>query len=435
MTVRLFCLSAVLLFFSLISAFCQEIGSAKSALFVSTIPIRADVYLDGEKQEGHTPLIINAAPGVHEVEVRKASYIPQKIQIDFPEDAVEMITFNLAEVYTHSQFPREETVVVNGEALPAGEHYILLPNGRYNIRRQGELIHIKPIYPAEELLTVLDVLMPISLVASGALTILEFGSDTSSQYPISPLLITSYAATLSLIGFDIALRNERNRFYESFPAAAVAPETAVGEAADIYDEGETLLSLGRLTEAQERYTKIMMDYPDSFFFPLSVYKSARIHTINGNAFLAENSFRFIVEKYPYHEVYDKACKHLADLLYNKGDYRTSIEYLDKMYLIDPLYNREEIDVYKCEILETAAADESDRYSGCRRCYQAMRESYPDSPHIDRYTVKAAYYYYLEGNTAAARRLIKEIDPDNREIREQVEEFMRREGIPLKGAGF
>ncbi len=434
MTVRSIRLSCILLFLPLISTFCQEIGSTKSALFISTIPIRGDVYLDGEKQEGQTPLILNAAPGIHEIEVRKASYIPQKIEIEFTEDSVEMITFNLAEVYTHSQFPREETVVVNGESLPAGENYILLPNGRYNIRRQGELIHIKPIYPAEELLTVFDVLMPISLVASGALTILEFGSGGSSQYPVSPLLITSYAATLSIIGFDIALRSERNHFYESFPSAAVPPESAVGEAADIYDEGETLLSLSRLSEAQERYTKVMMAYPDSFFFPLSVYKSARIHTIDGNTFLAENNFRLIVEKYPYHEVYDKACKHLADLLYNQGEYRKSIEYLDKMHLIDPLYNREEIDVYKCEILEKIASDESSRYADCRICYLAMREHYPDSPDIDLYTANAAYYYYLEGNTAAALDLVGEIDPGSQEILSDVKEFMRRRGIPPEGAG-
>ena len=62
-------------------------------------------------------------------------------------------------------------------------------------------------------------------------------------------------------------------------------------------------------------------------------------------------YRLIVQEYPVAELYDKCQKTLADLLVQARRYEESIEHLDEMVYLDPLYSPGEIEAYRAAILE------------------------------------------------------------------------------------
>jgi len=392
--------------------------SPGAVLFLTTSPINADVLLDGEPLEEQTPLLLRELdPGSHELEIRKPGYRIELREIELAAGEIRSLEIDLASLSFSPLLPEEQKVIIRGEEKAAGDTLYHLPEGSYSFSREGGSLHIEPVFPQDGWIIGLNLAIPLSLAFSTVLTLhdifhpkraaLQFTEDFS----LSPVTLSAYGLTFTLISFDIALYVRRNRARQAFTYSTTPKEQALHSATEYYDRAENLLALGQLEEALRFYTRVLEGYKDSPLYPYALFKTARIHFLTGEDSLAAIEFNLIADHYPLPDLYDKAQRGLADILLRQGAFQESIEQLQHMVFADPLYSEEEIELLEAEILEDWFTDDPDVIDRVIAAYTTLINSYPESDNVDLYRYKAAYYLHLADRNSEAETMLAPVDPE------------------------
>jgi len=174
---------------------------------------------------------------------------------------------------------------------------------------------------------------------------------------------------------------------------------------EYYERAENLLALGQREEALSLYTRVLEGYRDSPLYPYALFKTARIHFLTWEDSLPTIELKLIADHYPQPDLYDKAQMSLADILLRRRAYRESIEELQAMVFVDPLYTEEGIELLEAEIRESWFAEDPTKVSEVVDAYKALVVRYPESESMDLYRYKAAYYLYLGDRAAEALELL------------------------------
>jgi len=388
-----------------------------SILFLTTSPINADVLLDGEPLEEQTPLLLRELdPGSHELEIRKSGYRTERREVELIAGETQTLEIELASLSFSPVLPEEETVVIGGQEQEAGDTVFQLPEGSYSFNREGGSLQIEPVFPQDGWIRGLNLAIPLSFAFSTVLTLHDIfypkraALQFSEDFSLSPVTLSAYGLTFSLISFDVALYARRGKARKAFSYASTPREQALHSARDYYQRAENLLALGQLEEALRFYTRVMEGYKDSPLYPYALFKTARIHFLTGEDSLATIEFNLIADHFPLPDLFDKAQRGLADILLRQGAYQASIDQLQHMVFADPLYNEEEIKLLKAEILEDWFASDPDVITRAIEAYTAMVDSYPQSENLDLYRYRAAYYLHLADRDSEAQDLLSPIDP-------------------------
>jgi tetratricopeptide (TPR) repeat protein len=415
---QLFRASCVFLIIATI-AHSQRTEVHSGTFFLSTVPINADVLLDGEPLADQTPLLLRALePGIHELEIRKEGYRTELREIELAAGEIRSLEIDLSSLFFDPVLPEEQTVVIRGEEQEAGDTVYRFPEGSYSFDREGGSLHIEPVFPQERWIRGLNLAIPLSAAFTTVLTLhdifypkraaLQFGEDFS----LSPVTLSAFGLTFTLVGFDIALYARRNKARRTFSYDAIPREQALHRAGEYYQRAENLLALGQLEEAQRFYTRVLENYRDSPLYPQALFKTARIHFLTGRDSLATIQFNLIADHYPLPDLYDKAQRGLADILLRQGAYQQSIEQLQQMVFADPLYSPEEVELLKAEILEEWFTADPDVIDRVIEAYVTLADSYRQSDSVDLYRYKAAYYLHLADRDPEAETLLATIDPSS-----------------------
>jgi tetratricopeptide (TPR) repeat protein len=378
-------------------------------LFVTSSPIRARVVLDGEPLPGETPLMLrNLKSGEHSVQILKEEYRPFSRTFTAAPGEIAEIDIELEKKYWRPAFPDEQSLLVRGTARDTDDTLLRLPEGRYDVRRQEGRLSLEPVYPYQNVITALNISLPVFLSFSAMLTLQEMLSPSDTELPVPPAVLTSYIINLGMISLDVALHIKKGKFMRSFAAGTDELASSGSAVRDLYQRGEQLLAGGELAGALTAYSRITASHRDSEYFPLALYKSAKIHVITGKDSLAVLELQLITACYPLAELYDKAEKALSDIYLRQGAYEQSRKRLDAMVLYDPLFTPEQIDFYRCEILECWAESEEDRLAELIGCYEKMLAVYPDSDGINVYRYRLAVNLVRAERGEEAAALLEEI---------------------------
>ncbi len=102
----------------------QEEARAPATLAITTEPPEADVYLDGELK-GRTPFVANAAPGWHQVHIRKPQYVDKYGDMQLESGKVQTFTLTLEQVrpITTSMRPSSPPPRVDYERYEAADQW------------------------------------------------------------------------------------------------------------------------------------------------------------------------------------------------------------------------------------------------------------------------------------------------------------------------
>jgi len=395
---------------------CQE-RDTQAILFLTTNPINADVLLDGEPLVEQTPLLLrDLDSGSHELEIRKPGYSTELREVDLIAGEIRNLEIDLASLSFAPVLPEEETVMIDGQREEAGETLYQFPEGSYSFGREGGSLQIEPLFPQDGWIRGLNLAIPLSVAFSTVLTLhdifypkraaLQFTEDFS----LSPVTLSAYGLTFTLISFDIALYARRNKARKTFSYRTTPHEQALHRANEYYGRAENLLALGQLEEALRFYTRVLEGYRDSPLYPYALFKTARIHFLTGEDSLATIEFNLIADHYPLPDLYDKAHRGLADILLRQGAYQESIDRLRRMVFADPLYSEEEIELLEAEILEDWFAEDPQVIARIIEAYTAMVNGYPASDNLDLYRYRASYYLHLADRDAEANALLSPLDP-------------------------
>ena len=339
----------VFLLFHAASAEAQD--TEQASLFLSTSPIRARVALDGSLLGETTPVYIQTIlPGKHRITIVKKNFAAYTQELDFSQGEIKTIHIDLEQQSFDTSFPSEQIVFRANEGLESAKAY-RLPHGRYAYRIENGDLHVTPVFPDDGLLTAMNISIPICVAVSALLTVNDLLFPPDSGLPLSPTTFSAYGITAGVIGVDVALHLKKRRYIEGAHKEIQSSQLGYHLAQGYYEKGQEMLSQNRMNEALDYYTWIIQNSRESLYFPYSLYQIAKIHSIQGESGLALQEFNLIVNQFPLSDLYDKSLKAIADLQFAAGEYNRSLEHLDSMVFLDPLYSREEIEQYKNVIKE------------------------------------------------------------------------------------
>ena len=389
----------------------------RAVLFLSTNPINADVLLDGQPLEEQTPLLLrDLDPGPRKLEIRKPGYRTERREIELAAGEIQSLEIDLASMTFAPVLPEEQTVVIGGEQREAGDTVYQLPEGSYSFNREGGELQIEPLFPQDGWIRGLNLAVPLSFAFSTVLTLHDIfypkraAVQLTEDFSLSPVTLSAYGITVTLISFDIALYLRRGKARKAFAYDSTPPEQALHSARQCYERAENLLALGQLEEALRFYTRVLEGYKDSPLYPYALFKTARLHFLTGEDSLATIELNLIADHYPLPDLFDKAQRGLADILHRQGMYQQSLDQLHRMVLADPLYSAEEIELLEAEILEDWFSADPGVIPRVIQAYSAMVSSHPGSENLDLYRYKAAYYLHLADRDSEARNVLAPIDP-------------------------
>ena len=401
-------------------------------VFITTEPIAAFCVFENSLLEEKTPLVLDSvAPGKYSLTIQKEGYRSSQLSFTVRPGEVEVVAISLQPEVFLPSFPENEKVVFNETEIFTEGHLFKLPDGTYTIRQDNDSIRFDPVYPKQGVLNALHLSIPVMAAVSALLTIQDFSVDAGSLTFFSPVTISSYVVTASLIGFDLALGAEKKKFLNTFPITPVKLEQTAYSARQQYEQAETMLAQDELTEALQVYMKIIENHKGSIYYPRSLYKVARIHNILGNNTLAKSELNLLKNKFPLPELYDKTCKNLADIYFSEKEYAKSVEELDNMAFIDPFYDRETVLFYRSEILEQWYVENPDKGNDLIATYRKLLEEYPWSPNKNLYRARLAFYLMLEGEEEEARLQFENIDNPDEDVRAEMEyllEILEKRGL-------
>ncbi len=403
---------------------CQE--GKEALLFITTEPLGAGVRIDGEPLPQATPLLLrDLLPGPHRVEFTKKGFESAGITIDLESGETSSIDVALDARYFSPSFPARNDIIYNGTDLYEGWDQFKFPNGSYRIEQKGDYLYIDPIYPKQGIVTGLHIAVPLSLLMSGILTAGDLFYERSSTRLFSPGTITSYAVSAGVVSLDIIFSLGKRRFLRNRRIDPIPLESAPQVAQEYYTRAEGFLSLGRLTEALRDYSFIVQHHNDSAYFPLALYKIAKIHNITGEYALAASELNLILTDYPLPDLYDKTCKNLADLYVRTEQFQKGIDQLDRMVFYDPLYSKEDIDRYRADILEVWYGSDESVLPRLISSYVTMVTAYADSAQTNFYQYKTAFYLQQAGRGDAALKILNTISTADQSLSKLIEALKER----------
>jgi tetratricopeptide (TPR) repeat protein len=358
---------------------------APAALFLSSSPINAQVLHNGEPLAVETPLLLrDLAPGKHTFELRKQGYPARRVSVELAAGEVRARVLDLTGGIFQPAFLNETGLVLAGKPEKAGAVLFQLPEGDYRVRRKGDSLVVEPRYRFQGAINGLNISLPLALAFSGLLTVSDVLTPPDGPLPLSAATLSSYGVTAGLAGFDLVLHLKRRSFRKAYSYSVSPLQESPHIARELYERAEGLLAQDRREEALHFYGLVVHEHKDSVYLPEALFKSAKIHFLTEDDTLAILEFQLLVNRYPLPDLYDKAQKSLADLYARQGDYQQSLVHLDAMVFTDPLYSREDIDLYRCEVLaQWAAADPAQR-SALLEAWRGLVERYPDSPRAAEY---------------------------------------------------
>jgi len=360
-------------------------GFSQSVLFLSSSPINAQVIHNGEPLAGETPLLLrDLAPGKHTFELRKQGYPARRVTLELAAGEVKTQILDLTGGTFQPAFLNETELVLAGKPEKTVGVLFQLPEGDYRVRRKGEGLVVEPRYRYQGAITGLNISLPLALAFSGLLTVYDLLTPPDGPLPLSAATLSSYGVTAGLAGFDLVLHLKRRSFRKAYSYSVSSLQESPHVARELYDRAEGLLAQDRREEALHFYGLVLHEHKDSVYLPQALFKSAKIHFLTEDDTLAILEFQLLVNRYPLADLYDKSQKSLADLYARQGDFQESLAHLDAMVFADPLYSREDIDLYRCEVLGQWAATDPAQHPLLLEAWRALVERYPGSPRAPEY---------------------------------------------------
>lgn len=322
-------------------------------VFVTSTPIDAVVVIDGKTQHDRTPMLLrNLAAGKHRIVVARKGYAPHSGTLVVGGTKALVFHAALAATSFVPHFGADERVVLDGKPADTSAGRYRLPNGQYQVDRRNGVLTVDPVFPAQQIMNLVDLTTGGFAVASvillGSAIFNNHNSASSNGGNGGAIAVWSITGLSALT--DALLHVQKSRFLKA--NAPVPIKRSRVDAEQTYRKAQDLLANGGLQSAAEDYIQIIRDKPDSVYYPRALYQLAKIHAIEGDSLLATAELNLILEKYPLPDLYDKSCKSLADISFRAHDYRQAIAYLEKMVFLDPLFSRKQIEEYRASIEQT-----------------------------------------------------------------------------------
>ncbi|MBN1836057.1 MAG: PEGA domain-containing protein [Spirochaetales bacterium] len=313
----------------------EEAPAATGHLFVHTSPMGAQLAVDGELQEGQTPLLLDLAAGRYRLEITKEGYerVRERVEVQAGQNTV--IRQALAGDLVAAAFPTEGEILLQGQAVAAGPTLFGLTPGTYQLRSRGQSLSVERRAPQDRWIDALHIVFPLFLGFAVYLTVDEALDPSATEPPFSPAVIATYGVTAALIGADIGLNLAKRRFERSLSFQTLPPPGESVSPQALYREIEESFAAGRLEETLAASERLAAGAPQSPYLPFALYRRAQAIALQGDTSAAAAALEALLRRYPVPDLYDRCLLALAQLRLEAEDFPTALEYLRALAFVDP----------------------------------------------------------------------------------------------------
>lgn len=327
----------------------RVVASDEWVLFVNSQPIGAEVRIDKTLLPGTTPMIIRRAdPGTYTFTIRKESYEPATEDLVLAGGQVREMSAQLVPRGLSITLPRNDTAVVAGSEVTAGDSVLQLTGDRFLIESDSGTVRVRPRPGLERLGDALSIVAPVMMAFGTLLTVDAVVNPPENGPVLPPTVIAVHGVTAAAIGLNVGIQISRARAARDFRVAVEARGDPDREQR-LLEEADEHLANGDIERSLERYDELLSEFPTSDYVPEALHRSAGVLILLGEVSAAESRFSRIVQELPVADFYDTSLKNLADIAYQRGEYDEALSYLDKITYFRSPFTRAEILEYVEEL--------------------------------------------------------------------------------------
>jgi tetratricopeptide (TPR) repeat protein len=287
----------------------------KQEIFINTDPIRAEVYIDGEKV-GLTPLRIHGNEESYRVRIEKEGYDILKNQIRTSEKRrnhvfMALQPLNLKVVFTQ----KNQNVWINNRSVGNTPIEIKnLPAGSYQLEKNKEGISISNRGSRDQRrLVVLETLFStgfFGLSITGKIYFDNHGDEKASQAMNTATFIFGGLLAYNLLKLQKVQRKVKQDLRDL--TVIEVEEFRADSARSYFTSGMELVGREQWEDAIPKFNFVLNMFPDSSYNPITVFEIGYCYYQLEDYKKAVEYFRLFVHQYPIYELFPYGVFYLLD---------------------------------------------------------------------------------------------------------------------------
>jgi tetratricopeptide (TPR) repeat protein len=328
------------------------------SVFIQTIPMRAEVFTNGVRL-GISPLLIERNPSTPlTFSFRKEGYYPVEFTVNLTGEITNLIT-PLAPVAVSIAFPDRDNIDYNGKNYRSSSIQNLAA-GTYEIFPNTNSVAVRRVNPDKQFVWFgagaavlgLGVGITSQLLANNFYS--DFLKATSVNGALRGMNLAMFCDNLATIAYGFGAVGFtvgscffiEDLVYQSKNTAIVLhdSEDTVSDRA-LYEKAMDYQSQLDTTNSFELFNRIVSQYPESQYYPISLFRRAKIFSMRGDNDHAIADLEKLQKDYPVYDLYELILKDLGDLYLARGDDDSAADCYRAMRLAPRYYQPWESDVF------------------------------------------------------------------------------------------
>lgn len=317
-------------------------------VFINSVPMKSAVYLDGT-YIGVSPLVVrDELQGSHQIRFVKTGYFDSDIKVNIENSVTNIYTFLTPRAFS-LYIPNQMSVQFDNHWY-TNDTIRNLPDGFYRFDSGTDYISIKREYPRKAYFWVSVAATGIGLLNGIVGSINaddnynQFLTADNAEDAISDMNRAMFWDNYSSIGYflsavggtctvvlavDFAKFNAQNVHVEIDSAPNAASDVA------LYNKAMDYFTSGDMNDAATYFSKIIKDFNESKYTPISLFRRAGIYQSQNRYGEAIADLEMIKTVYPIYELYAFTLKTLGDLYYAQGAFTDAVSNYQETLLLTP----------------------------------------------------------------------------------------------------
>lgn len=306
-------------------------------IFINSMPLKADVYIDNKKV-GKTPLLIKTNySGVKNILFKRDGFYDSELIINFVSFPTNINNFMTPSTFSLI-FPEKDIIYIETNEI-RNKFISDLPEGIYEFIPDKKIIKIIPTNPFRNYIYI-GYGVGLSTLAIGitsfVLNYLYYDNylkslttqDALDNLAKSEFFKNSTILSLTLSGISIGIGTyflfDDINYSSKNRAIRLSDLENVGEDKLLLNEIFDYISGQNISNAIKKMELFVKNYPESRYLPIVLWKRGNIYNNIGETEKAINDLENLKKNYPIYELYELNLKLLGDLYRKIGEYENAL---------------------------------------------------------------------------------------------------------------
>ena len=347
-------------------------SSSYGIVFLNSIPMKADVYLNN-KPLGKTPYIYkDKLTGNVNVTFKKNGYFDMDMNLSLQGDTTNIYTY-LSPTSFSINFPDKENIIYNDKKYKS-EYVKNISEGIYEFKPDPNSMTIKRVNPNKPFMYfglgtgIVGLAAGITSQILGNVYYQDFMKANNFSLAITKMNYAMFFDNLATVGYvvgsagcvagayffiDDMIYNSKNS------EIRLKDKNPLPEDKELYDKAMDYLSILDNSNAVKLFNKLLTDYPESQFLPISLMRRAQIIRDFGDY---EGSLKDLIklkQEFPIYDIYELSLKDLGDMYTTNYYYQEAINTYYEMTNYSRYYKQQNIDFSIIKCYENILARDND----------------------------------------------------------------------------